>query len=62
MAINPGFRDMYTSAYSRKNSSRDILSKRYMDVISQINKAYSAADAETSSPYAASLRETSAFL
>lgn len=60
MAINPGFRDMYTSAYSRKNSSRDILSKRYMDVISQINKAYSAADAEIDREYKAYANAASA--
>ena len=51
MAINSGFRDMYTSAYSKKNSSRDILSKRYMDVISQINKAYRSVETEIDREY-----------
>ncbi|MBQ9922544.1 MAG: hypothetical protein IJO52_10170 [Clostridia bacterium] len=51
MSTTSDFRNMYTSAYSRKSPARDTLEKRYMDVISRINSAYRAAEADIEREY-----------
>ena len=51
MPISLNFRDMYTSAYNRKDSSRDLLSKRYLDVIHRVNRAYDAAEKDIEKEY-----------